>query len=854
MAKGNSKRRNSAFDLTKPEYTAPQTRLEANRWLDKAQFGAATAYTDIPNSTKLSIVAESGSVDDATRLMSIGYSAWVDEQLADDTMPKLSGSRLAQNWETYFATGGNETGGLSVGHILYGNWFNALAVHGSSKLRLKSTFALSQIFALRQVGTTGEVWATGDFVHALYEATQSTGTSSYRKLLEKVTYNWSMAKWLTYLYNQKEDIALNRQPDENYAREILQLFSMGLVCLNMDGTPVVDAQGIPVPTYTAEDIPECARFFTGLNDPVQPQYSAFTSMASSWHDINAKTLFKYPGGSAVALPARHNGGSINERAKSLESYTVTVVDANTFTVQTSTIEMAGASRESYTSRHMAYYTDSSYNTPITASATRLSSSDTVTITKSAHGLTNGQVIYHKHPIEIDIDAMLDHIFNHPTTPVYISKSLIKFFVTSNPSPQYIRRVSEKFVDNGSGVRGDLAAVIKAILIDREAIIPFGINPNNHGRLLNPLERVLKVANCLRSDIIHVNTDGVLSRNDYITYGVIRNKPRTLQEYNGCCASWLSGLMQFQNTPSVFNFYRPGYTPPSTTLGTIGLTAPESQVINTECEIVWMNMVDAMCDYASQSANTTTAHTNYIAYSYEGILDPRNGQGRHPGVQFVTSNFTCTAKTATTLEFTGNVSVPYSSNFGNLGQIWVNRTNNYRIGTPNEVGATYANITAGTGTKVVSLTGLTTTVTDNFTVGDLVDSPAALYTGHFGFPTRQVVTGGGQAGTRNDQPYIPFLYKAALNLPDSAANPTQPEMDVAINYLEFILMSRPISTELRAIMSSAATQAVTLPTNFVPCTDPLTVNHYNNFRWSYNQVRIRRMLAMLLISPEFLVQY
>lgn len=868
MAKANSRRRNSAFDLTKAEYVKPQTRLEANRWLDKAQFGAATAYTDISASTKLNIVPEAGSVDDAVRLMDIGYSAWVDEQLADDTDVKVNiGRELGIAYgDTVFCTTGNNSGGLSTGHVLYGNWFNALAVHGKSKLRLKATFALSQIFALRQVGTTFETLATADFVHSLWKATRSTNSPSYRKLLEEVTYNVVMGKWLTYQGNQKEDVALNRQPDENYAREILQLFSMGLVCMNMDGTPVLDAQGNPIPTYTAEDIPECAKFFTGLvvSSPNvnQTPYMEFWSWL---HEPASKKLFAYPGGSPVVLPARtstgnsYNQGNFNNKKKSPDSgYVITVIDANTFTVQTEapiTNPLGTEVRDTYTNRAVAYYLDNTYATPITATATR-GESETITITKTAHGLTNGQTIYHKSTVEIDIDAMLDHIFNHPTTPVYISKSLIKFFVTSNPTPQYIRRVSEKFVNNGNGVRGDLSAVIKAILTDREAIIPFGINPNNHGRLLNPLERIYKVANALRSDLVSVYADSNLSVNTlYKTMGALQNKPINRQYFDDAGPTWVSGQMQFMNTPSVFNFYRPGYTPPSTTLGNLGLTAPESQIINTEAQIVWFNMIDAMCDYASQQPelSSSTDHPNRLLYNAEGALDPRGGHGRFSGVQFDASSWTVTSKTDTTVTVTGTITVPFSGSVF-LGQVWINRRNDFRIGNPSGNGATFNTWSAGAGAKTITLTGLNLTQTSNIEVGDILDSPPCWYTGHFGFPTTYVITGGNQAGNRLKSPYVPLLYKAALTLPDSASNPTQAEMDVAINYLESILMSRPISTELRAIMSSAATQPVTLPSNFVPATDPITVNHYRNFRWSYNQIRIRRMLAMLLLSPEFLVQY
>jgi uncharacterized protein (DUF1800 family) len=277
---------------------------------------------------------------------------------------------------------------------------------------------------------------------------------NYRDLLIDVSEHPIMGRYLSHIGNQKANPAINQHPDENYAREIMQLFTIGLWELNPDGTRKVNSSGQNIPTYSNAEITEFARVFTGqwlagqawLDGYQQHLYTLPMEIHADRHDFSQKTLL---GGQII--PAR---------------------------------------------------------APTVANAKR------------------------------DIEDAVDNLFRHPNTPIFISKQLIQFLVTSNPSPAYVQRVQSVFVNNGNGVRGDLAAVVKAILLDTEARDPgYSRGQDDFGRLREPIQRFVSLARAFKL------------------------------EKNQNFAWWNWGdfiSTTFQEplyAPSVFNFYRPEYQAP-----------------------------------------------------------------------------------------------------------------------------------------------------------------------------------------------------------------------------------------------------------------------------------------------------
>lgn len=341
-------------------------------------------------------------------------------------------------------------------------------------LRKRVALALSEIFVVSLTGLDFS-WRSHAIAH-YWDQLVANAFGNFRKLLEDITLNPAMGYYLNTRGNQKENPATGRQPDENYAREILQLMSIGLVELNQDGTAKRNGSGQVVESYTQSDITNLARVFTGY-DYDQSQ--------------NAPTTVP---GTTRTVPSTH-----------------------------------------FTRLPMAL-TESRHST---LEATFL-----------------GTTVAAGTPGAAALKTALDTIFNHPNVGPFIGKQLIQRLVTSNPSPGYVSRVAAAFNNNGAGVRGDLRAVIKAVLLDDEARGPAGLSNPMFGRLREPMLRFVQWG----------RTFGITSQ-----YG-----------------SWKIGDLSSAGTrlaqsplrsPSVFNFFRPGYVPPSTALATAGAVAPEFQLVN-----------------------------------------------------------------------------------------------------------------------------------------------------------------------------------------------------------------------------------------------------------------------------------
>ena len=342
-------------------------------------------------------------------------------------------------------------------------WYQ-MAITADDQLRQRMAWALSQIFVVGEEGSNQanytERWLT------YYDIFVRHAFGNFRDILGEVTYSPHMARYLTYENNSSFSHDGN-YPDENYAREVMQLFTIGLWKLNQDGTYITDAGGNPIPTYTNDDITEFAKVFTGLRKPtnrtnIEPNYMDPVRITYSWHDWSAKTLLD--------------------------------------------------------------------------------------------GSTLGPFTQSEQGVKDDVDGLLDHLFNHPNTPPFIARKLIQRFTISNPSPSYIYDVAAAFIDNGNGVRGDLGAVIKAILLHPEAREAALSSDAAHGKLREPLIRLMSYARAF--EITSSQTYGFFPFHELDQ--VFGESP--------------------YDYPTVFNFYLPEYQPNGEILDR-NLNAPEFQIHN-----------------------------------------------------------------------------------------------------------------------------------------------------------------------------------------------------------------------------------------------------------------------------------
>jgi hypothetical protein len=384
--------------------------------------------------------------------------------------------------------------GLTGSGVRYQLFLNM--ANGPDQLRQRMLFALSQIIVVSS-NKTGSGAELTPWVRLL----SRNAFGNYRTLLREVTLSPTMGKYLDHAYSRKA--SSSSSPNENYPRELVQLFSIGLWELNQNGTLKLNALGQPVPSYTQSHIKEFARALTGWTFPTAPGATSFNSnpeyfvgemlARTTTHDTGAKTLF---GG--VTLPAGQSTTA-------------------------------------------------------------------------------------------DMDGVIDSIFQHPNVPPFVATRLIRSLVTSNPSPAYIGRVAKVFGDNGQGVRGDLQAVLTAILNDPEAA-SFAAED---GRLKDPILHVIGLGRALGAQI----TDP--SGFDY----VFRN------------------LTQSVLTPTtVFSFYSPLAALPSHS----DLFGPEFQIYPPALAVQRANFIYSILNGSfSSSFVVDIAPFTAIAANTEALVDRVN---------------------------------------------------------------------------------------------------------------------------------------------------------------------------------------------------------------------------------------
>lgn len=843
----NSIRRNTAFDLTKPEFQKPQNRLEANRWLLKATFGAGTPETDLElTTTKTNIVPRSDCQDDAAVLMDIGYEAYVNQQFQEEiqSLRQVCAERRAYE---------NQQLGTDLGYLHpYGfsgdpnynavfKWWWGEVIHGKAQIRHKLAYALSQIFVVDENEGGGRGTPDSEaYYDILVRATEDNNTSTYLQLLEEVTYSPMMSRMLTYSGNKKFDPVTGARPDENYAREILQLFSIGLKQLNMDGTPMLDENGVEMETYTSEDITNLASVFTGFEAGYaspNPPYKMYLGQRywENLHETGEKILFAYPNQDPVIIPdlGESEFKAIDYKPQR-EGFVVLNATENEFQVAREV-----SSAESRNNQKIWYSTSSDLSNRVTAYMDF--TPDFATIKKANHGLSNGDIIYSYSTLQESIDICLNHIFNHPTLPPFIAKSLIKFFVTSNPSPQYVRRVAEKFVDNGNGVRGDLASVTKAILLDREAIVPYGINPVVYGRSTTIVDRLVRVARAFKDDLIHAAVElkrygsTTAVRDPYWDRWPFDKMPRifTKPEYTyqyGACSIPITRSLQVLRSPSVFNFYRPGYVPPGSPIGEVGKTAPELQMNTVGEQIDWMWQVAAFAETEKEFFRVHYGNPDPVGHDLQAYgLEFETDENAILTIKDVssTSAFTVDMDRTTTVVDDRRISKPYTTlkrlsdgTYAYSGYVKSPNPN------PNEDNVEYFSGAKGSA---------------DFAVGDqLIGEPLWI------LPP----SGLGHRNTKEGRALNFMLYKFENLLPETPGESSDADLNAVIDHVEEKLMTRPISQSLRQKMREIGKlPTVAQLSAFSPDYD----NHYRNFVMTHSQKKIRRMIGLLLVSPEFFLQ-
>jgi len=400
---------------------------------------------------------------DIEQVKSKGYSSWVSDQLA--LAPSASHQAFVERRLTEMQVT-NAKATITATEFYQSFWSQAAS--SPDQLRQRVKFALSQIFVISLADSNVDPRGAASY----YDMLGQRAFGNYRDLLQAVTLHPMMGIYLTSLGNQKEDAITGKQPDENYAREVMQLMSIGLYKMNTDGSAVLDSSGALVPTYTAQDVTGLAKVLTGM----------------SWYSPTpTATTFK--------------GGSRNANA------TVTPMIL-----------------------YPAYHSTSAKSflgTNIAASATA--------------------------DPEGDLKIALDRLYNDPNVGPFMARRLIQNLVTSNPSSAYIGRVAAVFNNNGSGVRGDMAAVVKAVLLDSEARDSATAAGSSFGKLREP---IVRMGNWMR-------TFGAVSTSGNYLLGSTANR---------------TSLAQAPLTASsVFNFYRPGFVPPNTRMAQQNLTAPEFQI-------------------------------------------------------------------------------------------------------------------------------------------------------------------------------------------------------------------------------------------------------------------------------------
>lgn len=472
-------RKDSPSIVASPEYVGYRWSGDRTRFMEQAAFGPE------PN------------LDN--RIRRIGIKAWLNEQFAASyptfaypNQPLKPGTQPADCDGDQTVTPDVPVTCFRDTYTMYQiqTWFMKESLYGNAQLRHRVAWALSQIW----VNSGASIQQSRQMVE-WHKILSNNAFGNYRTLMGQMTLDATMGDYLDM------NLSTKNNPNENYAREIMQLFTIGLFMLNQDGTLQLDGNLSPIPTYDQTGVNNLTKVLTGwvhcnsgcANSQVNVgNYIDPMVLVTGSHDTTAKTLLSYPGSTTTNIAACSNctGGTSAQNAANITIY------ANN-----------------------------------------------------------------------SMNQALDNIFNHPNVGPFISKIMIQHMVASDPTPAYVSRVAAVFNNNGAGVRGDIKAVIKAILLDPEARGDSKTDPN-FGKLREPVQLA---TNLLRH--FNVRSANAASQSD----GVLTGR----SEYTGM------GQLQFMS-PTVFNYFLPGYVIPGT-----ALLGPEFALMTTGTSMQRANFVNRM---------------------------------------------------------------------------------------------------------------------------------------------------------------------------------------------------------------------------------------------------------------------
>jgi uncharacterized protein (DUF1800 family) len=401
------------------------------------------------------------TLNDIQHVQNIGMNEYLTEQFA-----------AAPSLLTQIANPAPATCPSDPAACMQGEWWQA-ALTGPDQLRQRVAFAMSEMFVV----SSGPVNGYGMVPYQNMLVQDAFG--NFSTVMKDVAMSPAMGAYLNMLDSSKPGDG--QIANENFAREMMQLFTIGIDKLNPDGSMVLDGSGNSVPNYTQAQVQAFARAYTGWT-------YALASGAPVTKFPNYTWYYDAP---MVAVESAHDG--------------------------------------------------------------------------SAKTLLNGTVLPAGQTAEQDLSGALANLFQHQNVGPFVCRQLIQHLVTSNPSPAYVERVASVFADNGSGVRGDMQAVVRAILMDSEARAGDSDPTSDGGHLREP---VLYIANLMRG-LGGVNKDP----NGY--YGYLSNFASTLGE-------------RPYAAPSVFSFFPPDYVIPGTSTN-----APEFSLENTASAVLRLQLANAV---------------------------------------------------------------------------------------------------------------------------------------------------------------------------------------------------------------------------------------------------------------------
>lgn len=493
---------NAAVRVTWPGTPAdPQwaRKADAVRFLQQATFGPTTL--------------------DVNQLVNTSYADWISGQMALPYTPDFVNYIQGK----YALGAAYRPLGANYDYTWVGQKFWERAVNAPDQLRQRTAFALHKIFMISQADSNLQFQARAyaNYVDMLHKH----AFGNFRDLLEDIALSPAMGIYLSHMRNRPEDTGVGRMPDENFAREIMQLFTIGLHELNADGTLHVDPNGNPIDNYNNDDVLAMAKVFTGWSWGFPDSQLNLTNFRWVTPSTSATDDQKIDLQRMKAYPGQHS--TVQKKLFTGRNWSVTLPAGNS--------------------------------------------------------------------AQADLKVALDTLFKHPSVGPFIGRQLIQHLVTSNPSQAYISRITAVFNSNGQGVRGDLGAVVRAILLDPEAR---SAPAAKAGKLREP---VLRVTHWIRAF-------GVKSANGEFPM------PWLLEEQGE----------RALGAPSVFGYYRPGHVPPNSAFSSRGAYAPEFQIINETTVASWINMAEAMA--GSGIAWTGSANDVVANYSAQAALAGGNDMG------------------------------------------------------------------------------------------------------------------------------------------------------------------------------------------------------------------------------------